>query len=271
MKAIEIILEAKKVNEAPANIVGQGLKRLGAGVLGAMGAPGMAGSLAGSADAGAKANELYGNFKRYLGQTGKDKNTATVQDLEDFLKKNKISTKLMKTVPINSWKDIDTFFTKLAHDSFKVGGIEVSPSSKKSSASPASAGSSAQPTAQSAAPVGATVGTTGASQNQVPKMTLTQIKQAVANLRTRDKQSLMAFLQQGTKQPAKPTATKPTTQAATPAKDAPAPDEMGRVEPTMDKATAVNNVAKTAKDAGVDPVKAVKRKKSAPATANVAV
>lgn len=272
MKAIEILVEAKKVNEAPANIVGQGLKRLGAGVLGAMGAKGMAGSLAGQADAGAKANELFGNFKRYLGQTGKDKNTATIQDLEDFLKKNKITTKLLKTTPINSWKDIDTFFTKLAHDSFKIGGIEVTPKGQKSSAQPASAGASQQSPQQApaqsntAAPA---TGTQGASQSQVPKLTLTQIKQAVSGLRTRDKQSLMAFLQQGTKQPAanKPAApaqsatTEPTTAPAAATQPAPAanaPDENGRVEPTMDKDTAVKNAANTAASQGVDPATAVK-------------
>ncbi len=257
MKAIEILYESKKINEAPANIIGQGLKRLGAGVLGAMGAPGMAGSLAGSADAGAKANELFGNFKRYLGQIGKDKNTATVQDLEDYLVKNKLSTKLLKTTPINSWKDIDKFFTAMAQDSFKRGG---GASSTKSSASPASAGTapqaSAQPAQSAAAPAGTAQGTSGASQNQVPKMTLTQIKQAVSGLRTRDKQSLIAFLQQGSKQPAKPAATTPAANPAqTPA----------TAEPAADKAAAVNKVATTAKDAGVDPVKAVKGKQQAPA------
>ncbi len=249
MKAIEILLEAKKVNEAPANIVGQGLKRLGAGVLGAMGAKGMAGNLQGSAESGAKANELHANFQKYLGQIGKTTKTAEYADLQAFLKANKMNPSAAKgNGPLNQ-KAVDQIFTSIAQNSFKAPAV----GGKKSSAQPADTGAqqSAEP-AQTTKAAPAT-GTQGASQNQVGKMTLTQIKQAVSGLRTRDKESLMAFLQQGTKQSAKPTATKPAGTTA-PAQTA----EPATTSPATDKAAAVKKVATTAKAAGVDPAKAVK-------------
>lgn len=195
MKAIEILAESRKINEAPANVVGQGLKRLGAGVLGAMGAKGMAGQLAGDADQGAKANELFGNFKRYLGQIGKDKNTAVVQDLEDFLVKNKMSTKFMKSMNIKSWKDIDKFFTAMAQDSFKGGSV-------KSSAAPADASEPVEPTFK---PAGRQVrdNPNAGKPTAAAATSATQVRAAadslitsIGSVRSRDRQRIIDYVKQ---------------------------------------------------------------------------
>lgn len=192
MKAIEILLETKKVNEAPAGLIGQGLKKVGAGILGAMGAKHMAGSLAGSADVGAKANELEGNFQRYLAQTGKTSKTADYSDLAAFLKQNKIRYPLATASGPLDQKSIDSIFTKIAQNSFK-GASASSASGTSGSTQPGqqaqnepqqtSFSNSPSSSGQGSAPVGSgkvTMAQLKASIAKLPKNQIAALRQLIA-------------------------------------------------------------------------------------------
>lgn len=188
MKAIEILLETKKVNEAPANIIGQGLKKVGAGILGAMGAKHMAGSLAGSADVGAKANELEGNFQRYLAQTGKTSKTADYSDLAAFLKKNKIRYPLATASGPIDQKSIDSIFTKIAQNSFKGDPASGDSDTSGSAQSSQQVQNDPQQTSfsssgQGSAPVGSgkvTMAQLKASIAKLPKNQIATLRQLIA-------------------------------------------------------------------------------------------
>lgn len=90
MKAIEILSESKKIDEAPAGIIGQAAKRIGAGLLGAAGLKTWAGQLNDKADVGTFANRYSREFDNYLKSSGKDFSTATFGDLKNFMTTNKI-------------------------------------------------------------------------------------------------------------------------------------------------------------------------------------
>jgi len=243
MKAIEILAESRKVNEAPANIVGQGLKRLGAGVLGAMGAKGMAGSLAGSADQGAKANELNGNFQRYLGQIGKNSKTAEYADLQAFLKKNKLDAKLAKGQGPIDQKTLDGIFTQMAQSSFK-GTTPSTPASSTASASntsqTANIGSTNQQSTQSSA------GQYPATQARKDADAL--IKN-ISSVRSRDRQKIVDYIKQQLDTLAKSATSAPSTTAP----------------------ASTNTPAPTANTTTAKPTKKAAKTAAPSATANVAV
>jgi hypothetical protein len=92
MKAIEILSESKKIDEAPASMLGQIAKRAGAGVLGAMGLNTWAGQINDKADVGMFANRYYKEFTNYLKGRNRDPESATYGDLKSFMSKNKIPT-----------------------------------------------------------------------------------------------------------------------------------------------------------------------------------
>ena len=70
MKAIEILAESKKIDEAPAGIIGQAAKRIGAGLLSAAGLKTWAGQLNDKADVGVFANRYSREFDNYLKSSG---------------------------------------------------------------------------------------------------------------------------------------------------------------------------------------------------------
>lgn len=90
MKINEVIL-----NEAPVNPITQKIQGLGSRVLNKIGMKSRASNLAGKADLGATANNLYKQFNSYLGTQNKNVNQATGKDLSDFL-----STKNVKKMKI---------------------------------------------------------------------------------------------------------------------------------------------------------------------------
>lgn len=92
MKAIEILSESKKIDEAPASMLGQIAKRAGAGVLGAVGLNTLAGQINDKADVGMFANRYYKEFTNYLKGRNRDPERATFGDLKSFMSKNKIPT-----------------------------------------------------------------------------------------------------------------------------------------------------------------------------------
>lgn len=86
MKIAEISeLEQKQIDEAPAGMFKQLGRRVGAGLAGAVGMKNTAANLAGKADVGKTANDVYTKFNKYLGTQQKNVKTATGDDLANFL------------------------------------------------------------------------------------------------------------------------------------------------------------------------------------------
>jgi hypothetical protein len=86
MKIAEISeLEQKQIDEAPAGMLKQLGRRVGAGLAGAVGMKNTAANLAGKADVGKTANDVYTKFNKYLGTQQKNVKTATGDDLANFL------------------------------------------------------------------------------------------------------------------------------------------------------------------------------------------
>ena len=73
------------LKEAPVGMLKKAGQAAGARALGAIGMKGKAGNLAGKADLSDTANNLYNEFRRYLGTQDKDIKTATGEDLSGFL------------------------------------------------------------------------------------------------------------------------------------------------------------------------------------------
>jgi len=73
------------LKEAPVGMLKKAGQAAGARALGAIGMKGKAGNLAGKADLSDTANNLYNEFRRYLGTQDKDIKTATGEDLSAFL------------------------------------------------------------------------------------------------------------------------------------------------------------------------------------------
>lgn len=120
MKVHEIISESQ-VNEGPAGLISQGLKRIGSGIAGALGAKHLAGRLGGSADVGARANELEGEFQRYLARIGKNTKTADFRDLSAFLQANSLPV-IQGTGPL-SQQNVDKIFMKIAQSSYRASDV----------------------------------------------------------------------------------------------------------------------------------------------------
>jgi ribosomal protein L12E/L44/L45/RPP1/RPP2 len=105
MKLDEVIVE-KQLDEVPAGMVGQGVKKLGAKALGMVpggAAKSKAANLAGQADLGDTANNLHKQFNQYLGQQGKKMAQATGEDLSAFIKSKNHNTKV--TIPSGVLQD----------------------------------------------------------------------------------------------------------------------------------------------------------------------
>lgn len=87
MRVNDLITENDDViDEAPVGMLKKAGQAIGAKALGAIGAKGKAGNLASKADLSDTANNLYNEFRAYLGTQDKDIKTATGEDLDGFLK-----------------------------------------------------------------------------------------------------------------------------------------------------------------------------------------
>ena len=86
MRVNDLIAENDVINEAPVGMLKKAGQAIGAKALGAIGAKGKAGNLASKADLSDTANNLYNEFRKYLGTQDKDIKTATGEDLDGFLK-----------------------------------------------------------------------------------------------------------------------------------------------------------------------------------------
>jgi hypothetical protein len=102
MKAMEILSESKRLDEAPSGMLGQIARRAGAGVLGAMGLNTLAGEINDKADVGMFANRYYKEFMNYLKSRNRNPEQATFGDLKSFMSKNKIPTHNVPNNPAGS-------------------------------------------------------------------------------------------------------------------------------------------------------------------------
>lgn len=118
---IEDITRESDLNEAPANIFKQGLKRLGAKAAGAVGMKGVAAGLTGSADTGKEANELKAGLKGYVGSIGGDINKLDAGQLSAFLKSKKMPTDGVPAAGVVPQKQIDDIILKAVQASKKLG------------------------------------------------------------------------------------------------------------------------------------------------------
>ena len=86
MKIAEISdIEQKQIDEAPAGMLKQIGRKVGAAAAGAIGMKNTAANLTGKADVGKTANDVYTKFNAYLGTQQKNVKTATGDDLANFL------------------------------------------------------------------------------------------------------------------------------------------------------------------------------------------
>lgn len=86
MKIAEISeLEQKQIDEAPAGMLKQLGRNIGAAAAGAIGMKNTAANLKGKAEVGKTANDVYTKFNKYLGTQQKSVKTATGDDLSNFL------------------------------------------------------------------------------------------------------------------------------------------------------------------------------------------
>jgi hypothetical protein len=108
------------ITEAPAGMLGQIGRRLGAAALGAVGARGFAGQLSGTADAKAWANRYYDEFSKFLGRTGTRLAAATTQDLRDFFQTSNLPDDHIpdSNIPANE-KMVNDILQRTANDYFR--------------------------------------------------------------------------------------------------------------------------------------------------------
>lgn len=83
---IDEFTKTSDIDEAPVGMLKKAGQAVGAKVLNKIGMKGKAGNLASKADLSDTANNLYNEFRKYLGTQQKDINTATGEDLDGFLK-----------------------------------------------------------------------------------------------------------------------------------------------------------------------------------------
>jgi hypothetical protein len=168
MKALEILQESKKIDEAPASALGQVGRRLGAAALGAIGMKNTAAGISGKADLVAKSREYYAAYKKFLGRIGKSEEEADLSDLRDFYIKNGLPA---SDVPTSGPADRDTVFDILKKTA--TGEYRGSTSSGSSSSS--------------------NVGSAGSTAQQ--PMSLKQIQSAIDALPDNEKNQILQYLQ----------------------------------------------------------------------------
>ncbi len=113
-------------NEAPAGMMKQMGRRIGAKAAGAIGMKGTAAKLGGAADAGKAANNLKVKLQKYLGKTGGNIKQLDAQELSAFLKQKKLPTSAVPASGIIAPKDIDKVLMKTIQTSNKAAGAPVS-------------------------------------------------------------------------------------------------------------------------------------------------
>lgn len=185
MKAIEILSENKRVDEAPAGILGQAAKRIGAGLLSAAGLKTWAGSINDKADVGTFANRYSREFGSYLKTAGRTADSATLGDLKDFMEKNKIPVHNVPNNPTGTADSqmVNAILNKTAQDvlSATTATTTANVPTSASSGNAASAASSGQATQTS---------TSGSQPFNVPALL-----QVIPQMNKRDLNKILAAAQ----------------------------------------------------------------------------
>ena len=122
MNIHEIIAE-EKIEEAPAGMLGQIGRKIGAKVAGAVGAKGKAAELSNKAAVGDEANELKIGLRGYAGRTGINFKQLKGPELAAFLKQQGYPNMHLKGVEgIMTPKQIDQAIMRAAQDAAKADG-----------------------------------------------------------------------------------------------------------------------------------------------------
>lgn len=125
MRVGQIVSEKAEVIEAPAGALRQMGRKIGSRALNAIGAKSSALAMAGRADAGDTANDLFNDLNKYVGQTGKNINSLDAADLTKWLRSKGAPTGPMQGVTgVLNKKQIDGILLKVAQKAFEVGGDE---------------------------------------------------------------------------------------------------------------------------------------------------
>ena len=138
MNIHEIIAEKQNVDEAPAGMLKQMGRKIGAKALGAIGAKGKAAELTGKAEVGDEANQLKTAFRGYLGKTGGNAKQVQGTQLAAFLKSKGYPNMHLKGVQgIMTPKQVDDAIMQAAQDAAKADGDAGTPGAPAAGAAPA--------------------------------------------------------------------------------------------------------------------------------------
>ena len=123
MRVQDIIVENKDLEEAPAGMLGQIGRKIGAKALGAIGAKGKAAELTGKAEVGDEANQLKTALRGYAGKAGINIKQLQGPQLAAFLKSKGYPNMHLKGVQgIMTPKQIDQAVMQAAQDAAKADG-----------------------------------------------------------------------------------------------------------------------------------------------------
>jgi hypothetical protein len=189
MRVNEITTARHRLDEAPAGMMAQGARRIGAKLAGAVGMKGTAAGLTGKADTGKEANQLMVDLKGYLGRTGGNLKQLDAADLSNFLQQKGYPTdNLQNTSGILNTKQVDQAVLGAVQAKAKSGGGGVStPQSTTQptarSAVPAQSARAVQPNQQTrqSAPAGSAQGVPSTHQSQ-PTFNLEDLKKTLTTL-----------------------------------------------------------------------------------------
>ena len=198
MKISDLSNDIDGLTEAPVSGFKQGLRKLGAAALGTIGATNTASNLAGKADVGDKANQLYTKYNRYLGRQNSSINDSTAGDLKDFLDSINIDDKYVRNpdTEVMTKAELNDIFLQIAKDSFRQSRTQ----SGATTAAPGNGPGTPSP---------------GAAQASAPRppagqSLLSQIQKDVAKLSDDEKTQLITYLQGIIKQRPRDTRIEPT-------------------------------------------------------------
>ena len=163
------------ISEAPAGLFKQGLKRLGAAALGAVGAKNAAGKLSASADVGAKANAYSKEFDKFMAKKGLSAQNADYKDLNSFIVTMGLKRpNIPKAGPIEA-TNLDSLFMAIAKATGSSAPADSGAAPASTGTAPATPGATAAPaagttTANQPAPAGTTPAKpkVGAGSGNVP-------------------------------------------------------------------------------------------------------
>jgi hypothetical protein len=196
MKISDLDNDITELNEAPVSGFKQGLRKLGAAALGTIGATNTASNLAGKADVGDKANQLYTKYNRYLGRQNSSINDSTAGDLKDFLDSINIDDKYVRNpdTEVMTKDELNDIFLQVAKDSFRQSRSQAGGTSSAPGGGPRLPSPSAPNRSQ---PAGG-------------QSLLSQIQKDITRLSDDEKTQLITYLQSSMKQRPRDTRIEPT-------------------------------------------------------------